>query len=1457
MSVLAPQPAHAGRDRQRWMLALDVGEASIGWAVAEVDADGRVIRLVNSGVTLFQSAWSNENGTYVAHGAADRVLRGAQQRHDSSGRRLAELARLFAAPLERTPEAVKDLTRTAAGADPRAVFALRAAAAATPLEAADLFRVLHHMAAHRGIRLAELQEPDEAAPEDDEAAPEDGEAAPEDDEAAPTGDDDTRRAAAHERTFRRLMAEHLRRHGIQPTCGQIMHQRLRQAPEGTQPVTRAREGVHPGGGVAVPTRALIEQEFDVLRATQEPHHPALPWDRLRRLILDQAPIAVPPATPCLFLEELRRRGAPFQGRTITPEAIERGLTVDPLIQALRIRETVGNLRLHERIREPDGRQRLVPRALPEQDLHHGELTGPERDILVHALMHDPDGIAANSKDYRIPYTRLRQYIGYGNSPVRFAQERDTPGGGITANPTDPVLGRWIEGWDALPLMARSLFVREVVARGADSAALARLLAEGAHGVPPVPADRLAAATAALLESEIMQPGRYSVCPWAAEAILDAWADAPTRGYYDVTRDLFGFAPGEIVLEDLRRARGRLLRDLPGLMAAAATARKQAGRQQAPLPAYEAVIPSQLVTTLRRGHKGRAAAFVPAVPGEPNPHLRTWTGNAATDHILNQVRKTANEIIVRYGTRPGWDPLPSRIAVELAREAKHGVIRRNEIADEIRDNEKRRKTEEKALDDFCKTNGLSWSTGGVPLGRAVLRYRLATRQNFLCPYCSKTMDEPKGYLFSPAETEIDHVIERRIGGDSPNNLVLAHKTCNEHKGKQTPHEYLGRDDLLDSPAVDALWRAFRKDFAGPRAKGRKPAAAPRDDEDFMKYVGWRFQEDARAKANELQERRSRRLIQDTARATRLARLYLAVAVMPEDPAEIGAVPVEAPPAPDDASGYTAIYRAIARVQPVNGSVTHMLRQHLLQREKDRSRQTHHAEDACLLLLAGPAVVQAFNTERANTGADPEDALPADFLPVADAHHQQRLRRAVGRVPLATLDRALADLVEPDSETFDETTGRSSWRLTRAGKGLKRRIDEMTEKCAIRSRPRKPTESGTPGSLHNATHYGRREITVDGRTETVITQRMNARALIALLDKGKLVDDARMVAAAPGETILTEVCAEIETRHDRVIHPDGSERHRWISARLARLVPAHAEAVAADIAALEALDALPDADRTPEQQARREALRRSAPLTRAVGGKSPEARARAREQEILTRALLDPHWGPRGLRHLIMAEKSAPRVVRIRTNKTDALGRPAPGAAVWVKTDGNAVSQKWCVTSVVTADGRRIRLPKPIERRLEISNLEYARLNGLDEAIGAEGSNAPERLRRDIERLTPLWREHGSEPGGYLGTVVGTLEDKVRAALRGKAMHKALVEAGITAEAGWRLDQEGARCTEEIAKGDVIAKDGRLYRVEQFSEGYVYGMPVVMAGAAPREKDEAEALAAEFAVNVRAKKGVKLY
>ncbi|KJS34410.1 MAG: hypothetical protein VR70_17730 [Rhodospirillaceae bacterium BRH_c57] len=73
LPILAPKISVKDVARCRWSLALDIGEASVGWAVAEVDADGAVVAILNTGVRLFSGTWEETTGgTFVAHGDSAR-----------------------------------------------------------------------------------------------------------------------------------------------------------------------------------------------------------------------------------------------------------------------------------------------------------------------------------------------------------------------------------------------------------------------------------------------------------------------------------------------------------------------------------------------------------------------------------------------------------------------------------------------------------------------------------------------------------------------------------------------------------------------------------------------------------------------------------------------------------------------------------------------------------------------------------------------------------------------------------------------------------------------------------------------------------------------------------------------------------------------------------------------------------------------------------------------------------------------------------------------------------------------------------------------------------------------------------------------------------------------------------------------------------------------------------------
>lgn len=1411
-------------DWRPWALALDVGEASIGWAAGILEEDGSIRDVLNAGVRLFEGAWRQVVDTFKAHGVEDRIVRGQQRRFETRRRRLAALVRLFANTAGLTPQAMKARVEFRVGdgrRDPVAVFALRARAAREPLALEELFQVAHHMAAHRGVRLAA---PVSETPSVDTSRK--AKLKTKDEEA---DDDSVAQARTSERLFRNRMAAALRADGSTPTCGEILFDVVREDRKvhgrSSQPLIRARTGGASTAQVIVPTRALIAEEFDRIRAIQEAHHQALDWNALRALVLDQQPIALPPAAACLFLGELIDK--PFRGWIVERAAIDRGLANDPLMQALRIREAVGNLRIGIEQDGPFGK-RWEPRTLEAEGLLHGELTAAEREILVDTLLRLPSGIRTDSRGY-VTYPALRRALGL-DGKERFGIERDDKGGGLKPNPTDPVLARWIPGWFGHPVTARSLYYRDLVERRADSRLLREYLGGCRHGIGPVPPEQLDDATATLLESDLFDCPLYSVCHIAAEAILAAWAERPTAGFYTVTRDLFGFAPNEIVLGDLSRARARLHETLPYL-----DPRTPGARRADPLKDCTEVIPSQLVTTLRRGHKGRGERA-------PDAWTRLWTGNAATNRILSEVRKVANAVVNRYGGRLVDDrplaPLPTTITIELAREAKHGVTRRQEIHERNRKREELTRKANKHLDDFCRDRSVDWTGFGIPRERAALRLRLAERQACHCPFCDRTLQATD--IFDPASTEIDHVIERGVGGDSPDNLVLAHKECNNAKGKRTPHEFLGME-VLDHPALLAMWRDFRASNPADRGKGKKvELPGPFEDKDFMDRIGWRFTADARALSEE-RGRRQGRLLHDTARASRLARLYLTALVLPENPGRLGAKSTEE-------ESTEELYRALARVRPVNGSVTAMLRRRLLQSEKDRDSARHHAEDACLLLLAGPAVVQAFNTEAARKDGNRDGDQPqVDVGRVADEHHLRRLRRRVGRVALPSLDRALDRWVRPGAR-YDGSTGRETWIPTAEGKRLRNRIRDLVAKAPVEVRTEKPCERGTPGGLHDDNPYGRTDVVgTDGTSKPVFHKRRNAGFLVDLISGAS--DAAATANPNPGALVGTVAVTEVEHLHDRVFDPQERFRSRWKSTRMTALVPDHAAAVLAEMAELAELDAIPDRQRTPEQEQRRKLLGQSA-VGPAVTGRSEAARIRAREAEILRRVLADPHWGPRGLRGLSIEEPKV-KPVAIRTAKRDALGRPAPGAKAWVKTNGNAVTQVWRITSVITADGGRIKLPgQGVTVTVHISNLEFAHLNALDASSGPPGANHPMPLRQDIDRLLRLRGAAVQDEVSYVASIV----PKLMAAVS-KHTEK-LAKKGVFDDQ-WYID---STCIEgqvaEVAERDTVHFNGMDFRVAVMTKGGVWGLPVDYALSAPRDEKGSEKFKALYGLTFELGKGVRL-
>ena len=148
-------------------------------------------------------------------------------------------------------------------------------------------------------------------------------------------------------------------------------------------------------------------------------------------------------------------------------------------------------------------------------------------------------------------------------------------------------------------------------------------------------------------------------------------------------------------------------------------------------------------------------------------------NPVVHQTLNELRKYVNEIMTILGRKP------SHITIEFGREIKMGAEKREKYSRELATKEK---NNNKLFKEYCEPN---------LLGRKYVRhFRLLEHQGNLCPYCNKPInvsDIVTGYA------DIDHIFPKDDTFDSSeNNLVIAHKHCNEIKNKRIPHTAFAGD-----------------------------------------------------------------------------------------------------------------------------------------------------------------------------------------------------------------------------------------------------------------------------------------------------------------------------------------------------------------------------------------------------------------------------------------------------------------------------------------------------------------------------------------------------------------------------------------------------------------------------------------------------------------------------------------
>lgn len=272
----------------RWLLGIDAGSDSIGWAAFGFDpSSGASDRLLDGGVRLFD--WGRDPQSKESYMADRGRKRRSRRRLRGKVWRRTRLIELLSEAGIQVPEPL-----------PNDIWSVRARAAQEPVAAPELAALLLYLCRHRGFKSPKLAVQERGEGEFGSNKPPDWDVV--------------------ERDLRAEMAPG-------DTVGTLLARRLAQ-----QGYVRARRGI---GRVA--TRPLVAEEFARIRAVQAPHHPLSEeqWERAGELILDQRPFRSPAPGRCTFF----------------PDDVRLAKAM-PSAQRYLVRSTLANLRIREEALAP-------------------------------------------------------------------------------------------------------------------------------------------------------------------------------------------------------------------------------------------------------------------------------------------------------------------------------------------------------------------------------------------------------------------------------------------------------------------------------------------------------------------------------------------------------------------------------------------------------------------------------------------------------------------------------------------------------------------------------------------------------------------------------------------------------------------------------------------------------------------------------------------------------------------------------------------------------------------------------------------------------------------------------------------------------------------------------------------------------------------------------------------------
>jgi len=209
-----------------------------------------------------------------------------------------------------------------------------------------------------------------------------------------------------------------------------------------------------------------------------------------------------------------------------------------------------------------------------------------------------------------------------------------------------------------------------------------------------------------------------------------------------------------------------------------------------------------------------------------PYSGFFENNPVVARSFSQTRKLVNALVRKYQKQFAIDQIHIEVATELANSKKRKR--------EIWQGQNRYREAKEAAAERCRENRLDPQEG-----QNLLMFRLAEQQNLFCPYTNTKISlYPTGAVNEVyiKECEIDHILPMsRSFNDSLNNKVLCTQKANQEKRDRIPFEWFEDNYGKDSRQWADFERRVKKMYVIPYPKRRnliRKSWTEKDKEQFL-------------------------------------------------------------------------------------------------------------------------------------------------------------------------------------------------------------------------------------------------------------------------------------------------------------------------------------------------------------------------------------------------------------------------------------------------------------------------------------------------------------------------------------------------------------------------------------------------------------------------------------------------